>query len=55
MYKGKLYQLFCYSKIKREGMWIDVVIYKCLYNNLDGMIWVREKSEFDKLFTLVED
>jgi hypothetical protein len=32
--------------------WVDVVIYKCLYDNPDGEIWVREASQFYKLFEL---
>ena len=31
--------------------WIDVVIYECLYDNPDGMVWVRTKEQFYNLFT----
>ncbi len=53
-YKDKPYEIVSESKIKIGGTWIDVVIYKCLYENPDGMIWVREKKEFFSLFVKME-
>jgi hypothetical protein len=52
-YKGKPYKILYQSKIKFGGTWIDVVVYECQYDNPDGMIWVREREEFFKLFTVI--
>lgn len=41
--------------IHKDMEWIEVVIYMCLYENPDGMVWVREKSEFYNKFKLKED
>lgn len=49
-YKEKDYEIIEKSKIKIGKIWIDVIIYKCLYNNPDGLIWVRESTEFFELF-----
>ncbi len=53
-YKGKPYQVLTRSKIKMHGDWWDVVIYKCLYVNPDGILWVRFAEEFEELFKLKE-
>ncbi len=52
-YKERPYKILHESKIKIGGTWIDVIVYQCLYENPDGMIWVREKEEFFKLFTVI--
>lgn len=52
-YKERPYKIIHESKIKIGGTWIDVVVYECLYENKDGMVWVREKEEFFKLFTKI--
>lgn len=52
-YKDKPYKISHESKMKLNGVWIDVIIYECLYENPDGMIWVRKKEEFFKLFTKI--
>jgi len=49
-YKGKLYEIESYTKTKINGVWVDSVIYRCLYLNPDGQLWVRTKEEFDSLF-----
>lgn len=49
-YNDKPYKILYKSKIKIEGRWEECVIYKCLYKNPDGLIWVRMKDEFFKLF-----
>jgi len=51
-YKDKPYKILYESKIKIGGTWIDVIVYECQYENSDGMIWVREREEFFKLFTV---
>jgi hypothetical protein len=53
-YKDKRYIFIRESMMKIGERWIDVVIYKCLYENPDGDVWVREKEQFYKLFTPVE-
>ena len=64
-YKGKPYKVLLETKAKASGFadamdvdrydasreWIDVVIYECLYENPDGMVWVRTKEQFYNLFT----
>ena len=55
-YKNRPYKILTTSKIKwpnqfGEDEWVDVVIYICLYENEDGMIWVRQDTIFDHLFT----
>lgn len=54
-YKGKRYQFITHSKMKIGETWIPVIIYRCLYDNPDGMTWVREEDQFWKLFKRVED
>lgn len=49
-YKGKQYQFQLKTKIKIDGKWVDGVIYTCLYNNPEGMTWVRTEEEFFRLF-----
>lgn len=39
------------SKVKIDGIWVDAVIYMCLYWNSDGMFWVRTKEDFNKNFS----
>ena len=53
-YKGKPYKILMNSWMK-YGSWLECVIYMCLYENPDGMIWVREKEEFHRLFKKIED
>jgi len=50
-YKDKPYKILYESKIKISEIWIDCIIYECLYENPEGMIWVREKNQFFKLFS----
>lgn len=52
MFKDKPYQILTESKIKIGDTWEDVIIYKCLYLNIDGMLWVRFKKEFEEKFKL---
>lgn len=54
-YKGKPYEILYESKIKLDGKWQDCIIYRCLYFNPDGLIWVRTKKEFFKLFKTEEN
>jgi hypothetical protein len=51
-YKGKPYKILYKSKLKLDGEWIPCVIYKCLYKNPDGLIWVRKQEEFFELFSI---
>ena len=51
-YKDKPYRIFSETKVKIDGNWIDSVIYQCLYDNPDGIFWVRTAEEFDRLFKL---
>lgn len=41
--------------VEKCNEWVDVVIYECLYENPDGQIWVREKTQFYELFKTKED
>jgi hypothetical protein len=50
-YKNKPYKILYKSKIKLKGEWKPCVIYKCLYKNPDGLIWVRDHKEFFELFS----
>jgi len=50
LYKGNPYEIAAESKAKIDGIWIDVIIYRCLYINPDGQVWVRTKEEFESLF-----
>jgi hypothetical protein len=54
-FKGKPYRIFSESKMKISELWIDVVIYEALYDCPDGKYWVREKGQFFKLFTHVNE
>lgn len=42
------------EKIEKDmlscGKWIPVEIYKAMYHNIDGQIWVRTQAEFKQLF-----
>lgn len=49
-YNDKPYCVMEETKMKIEGVWVDCVIYQCLYENPDGMIWVRPKGLFYELF-----
>lgn len=49
-YKGRPYEKLYDSQVKIEGNWYDCVIYKCLYPNPDGEIWVRLKYDFELKF-----
>lgn len=54
-YKGKPYAFHSKTKIKINGERIDGVIYLCLYENPDGMIWVRTEEEFFRFFKKTEN
>ena len=54
-YQGRKYVILFSSKMKIGQKWIPVLIYKCLYDNPDGSIWVREEGEFWRLFKEVND
>jgi hypothetical protein len=45
------WQRFLLRLIFGKNQWLDIVIYKCMYDNPEGKIWVREKSEFYRLFS----
>lgn len=49
-YKDKPYEVLSDTSIKIGDEWIPGIIYICLYENKDGMVWVRTKEEFNKLF-----
>lgn len=49
-YKDKPYRILRQSKIKWNGQWHDVIIYECLYDNMEGDWWVRPEEEFFNLF-----
>ena len=49
-YKGKPYSIVEETKTKINGQWVDSIIYKTLYVNPEGSIWVRTKEEFFSLF-----
>ena len=49
-YKDKPYFIVTESKMKIEGVWYPCIIYQCLYENPDGMIWVRKTEDFFELF-----
>ncbi len=54
-YKEKKYKLISSTKIKIDGEWVEGIIYMCLYNNPDGLIWVRTKEDFFEKFKLIDD
>jgi len=54
-FKQKPYYIFQESKMKINGEWIDCVIYKTLYHNPDGELWVRSSEEFFSLFTKLDE
>lgn len=47
---GKKYLRLWNTKIKKDGVWLEGIIYLCLYYNKDGMIWVRFKDDFENNF-----
>lgn len=49
-YKDKPYRIIQESKVKIEGVWYPCIIYECLYENPEGMVWVRPKESFFQLF-----
>ena len=49
-YKGNPYTILSETKIKVGDMWKDCVVYKCEYENPDGLIWVRQRQDFFELF-----
>lgn len=49
-YKDRPYSIVRELKIKINGNWIDIVEYKCEYDNPDGTYWARLKEEFYNLF-----
>lgn len=49
-YKDNPYCIMEESQMKIDGTWHDVIIYQCLYENPDGMIWVRFRDQFFDLF-----
>lgn len=34
-------------------VWIDAILYICLYYNKDGMFWVRTAEDFDNSFSKI--
>lgn len=53
-YKKHLYYKLFELKIKtKEDVWVPVVVYECLYENPDGMIWARYQDDFYSLFEKV--
>ena len=53
-YKGKLYTIQEETKVKIAGVWTNAIVYKALYINKDGRVWVRTKEEFEELFKHIE-
>jgi hypothetical protein len=53
-YKGKIYIIFEETKVNINNIWVDAIIYQALYDNKDGIFWVRTKEEFYNLFTKIE-
>jgi hypothetical protein len=49
-YKDRPYRILYHSQMKIEGVWIPCIVYKCLYENHDGDIWVRSEKQFFELF-----
>lgn len=49
-YKDRPYSIVRELKIKLNGSWVDIVEYKCEYDNPDGTYWARLKEEFYNLF-----
>lgn len=49
-YKNKPYRIYKHSKINIDSEWENVIIYKNLYYNPNGKIWVRYESSFFLLF-----
>lgn len=49
IFKNKKYRIFEYTKIKFGDIWIDGVIYECLYDN-STKYFVREKCDFFEKF-----
>lgn len=49
-FKGKKYKKLVKSKIKLDGTWQDIVIYKSMYFHPDGKVWARLKEDFYKNF-----
>lgn len=45
-FKDKPYKIFMETKIKIGEDWIDGIIYQCLYDNPDGIFWIRTKEDF---------
>lgn len=38
------------TKVKTQGVWIEAIVYMCLYLNKDGMFWVRLVDDFKNNF-----
>lgn len=51
-YKGKPYTIMSETKMKVGKAWVDAIVYQTLYENKDGVYWVREKGEFYEKFKL---
>jgi hypothetical protein len=57
-HKGKQYCILAHSKFKSidlDLIWIDCVVYMCLYDNPDGLVWVRPAKEFYELFKQTDE
>lgn len=52
-YKGKPYTIHRRLKLKFDSVWHPAIEYKCLYDNPDGLFWVRTEKEFFELFKAV--
>lgn len=53
-FKNKQYRIFEYTKLKFGDLWLNAIIYECLYDNPSGKYFVREEGEFFEKFKLVE-
>lgn len=49
-YKNKPYMVLYETKMKISELWVNCIVYQCLYYNPDGGVWVRERQQFLKLF-----
>lgn len=55
-YKGKEYAIVRDDlKININSEWHPIVLYRCLYENPDGMEWTRTKEDFYSKFKLKEN
>ena len=50
---NKLYLKLLSLKTRMGPVWIDAILYICLYYNKDGMFWVRTAEDFDNSFSKI--